>query len=65
MSNVRIISVGNLNEKADKIGEEASILDWTSRVYDLAMPTKAHTMDYMTEYLLRRNSPTHLWKFES
>jgi hypothetical protein len=49
---IRVVSVGNINELADKIGTQTSLLDWVARLPTLNAPVKKHTMDYMLEDIL-------------
>ena len=63
MGDIRIVSVGATNELAEKIDTQASLLDWAVRLTSLTTQVKKHTMDYMTEHLLRKNGH-ELHKFE-
>ena len=60
---IRVVSIGAINEEADQIDPKASLLTWAARLTSLNGPVKMHTMDYMTDYLLRR-SGNELYKFE-
>ena len=51
-SSLRIISVEGTRQKADLIGEGASILDWAQRLNSLNQDGKMHTMNYMVETIL-------------
>ena len=50
---IRLLSIGGTNEVYEEIDGKVSVLDWATRLSKLASPVKKHTMDYMTEYLLR------------
>ena len=52
---LRIVSVGATNELAEAIDTKASLLDWAVRLTSLTTAVKKHTMDYMTEHLLRKD----------
>ena len=60
---IRVVSIGSIVEEAENIGVSASLLTWAARLTSLNGPVKMHTMDYMTDYLLRR-SGHELHKFE-
>ena len=60
---IRIVSIGATNEEAEVIKKDAGLLSWAARLTSLNGPVKMHTMDYMTDYLLRRNGH-ELHKFE-
>lgn len=51
---IRVISIGATNEKS-KISETQSPYGWLQNAFDLGMPVKVHTMDYMTDFMLRRH----------
>lgn len=50
---IRVVSIGATNEKS-KISETQSPYGWLSNAFDLGMPVKVHTMDYMTDFMLRK-----------
>ena len=56
MSDITIVSIGSTNPYADSITKKVGLLDWASRLTTLSGPVKTHTMDYMAEYLLRKNN---------
>lgn len=60
--NMTVVSVGSTNEKST-ISEGQSPIAWLSSAFDLGMPVKVHTMDYMTDYMLRRHDGK-FYKFE-
>ena len=51
---VKVISIGSTNEMSS-IQSNESPISWFSKAFDLGMPVKVHTMDYMTDHLIRSN----------
>lgn len=52
---VRIVSVGATNQLPDRIQQNVGLLDWAARLTTLNSPVKQHTMDYMTNFLLKKD----------
>lgn len=52
---VRIVSVGSTNQLPDRIQQNVGLLDWAQRLTTLNSPVKQHTMDYMTNFLLKKD----------
>lgn len=50
---VTVVSVGTTNALPDAIDKKVGLLDWAQRLLTLNAPVKMHTMDYMTNFLLR------------
>lgn len=55
---VRIVSVGSTNQLPDRIQQNVGLLDWAQRLTTLNSPVKQHTMDYMTNFLLKKDKHT-------
>ena len=53
--NIRVVSIGSANEKSDSISTNTGLIDWAVRLSSLNGPIKRHTMDYMTNELLRKD----------
>jgi len=51
---IRIVSIGAINEKSDSISKNTGLMDWGVRLASLNQPIKKHTMDYFANELLRR-----------
>lgn len=60
---IKVVSIGAVNELAEKIDINASLLEWAYRLSTLNAPVKKHTQDYMLEHLLLKNDQ-RLYKFE-
>jgi hypothetical protein len=54
-SNIRVVSVGATNALPDRIEQNVGLLDWATRLMTLNSPVKQHTMDYMTNFLLKKD----------
>ena len=65
MEDIRVVSVGSVNEEPERIKEQTSLLEWALRLTSLNAPVKKHTQDYMLRYFLRKsNKGSDLHKFE-
>lgn len=47
LKHLRVVSVGAINEEADKIDTKTSLIEWVGRLTSLMNPVKKHTMDYL------------------
>jgi hypothetical protein len=52
---IRIISVGAINQKSSSISKNTGLIDWAVRLASLNAPVKRHTMDYFANEVLRSN----------
>ena len=52
ISDITVVSIGAINELAEKIDTEASLLEWALRLSSLTAPVKKHTQDYILKYFL-------------
>ena len=52
---IRVVSVGSTNQLPDRIEQNVGLLDWAQRLLTLNSPVKQHTMDYMTNFLLKKD----------
>lgn len=50
---VTIVSVGTTNALPERISKKVGLLEWAQRLLTLNAPVKQHTMDYMTNFLLK------------
>lgn len=60
---IRIVSVGAINEKSSSIKANTGLIDWALRLASLNAPVKRHTMDYFANEILRKSDHSFL-KFE-
>ena len=63
IEDITVVSVGAINELAEKIDTESSLLDWALRLTSLNAPVKKHTMDYILKFFLE-TAGCKLYKFE-
>lgn len=52
IADITVVSIGAINELAEKIDVEASLLEWAMRLTSLNAPVKKHTQDYILKYFL-------------
>ena len=65
LADIRVVSVGAINEEPERIKEQTSLLEWALRLTSLNAPVKKHTQDYMLRYFLRKGEKANeLYKFE-
>jgi hypothetical protein len=67
-SNTRVISIGAIKERADKIPENIGVIEWVSRVGSLQGPSKLFSQEYILDMSIRENAPSsdpnnHLHKY--
>ena len=67
-NNIRVVSIGNIKERADKIPDDIGIFEWISRISSLQGPSKLYSQEFMLDMSIRENAPTsdsnnHLYKF--
>lgn len=62
-NDIKVVSIGAVNELAEKLDINASLLEWAYRLSTLNAPVKKHTQDYMLEHLLLKYGE-RLRKFE-
>lgn len=60
---VRIISIGAINEKSSSISKNTGLINWAVRLSSLNAPVKRHTMDYFANEILRKEGH-NFHKFE-
>jgi len=51
-----VVSIGSIEALPDKISKEQSLIDWGTRIRDMAAPVKKHTMDYMLDKIMDENN---------
>lgn len=52
IQDINIVSIGNINDKSERIDTKTSLLQWVERLLTLMAPIKKYTQDYMLHYFL-------------